>query len=115
MDNLPARPGKFFTTQANSSRRSILTRSGWQPNPTCAKCFKNVLPHFAKTSPTPSPPSAPAAWHDELAKTKAFVLDGLNSGALRPHFAKVFPLDKITEAHRYLESNVQIGKVIVSV
>jgi NADPH:quinone reductase-like Zn-dependent oxidoreductase len=51
----------------------------------------------------------------KLAKAKKFVLDGLNSGALRPQIAKLFPFDQIVEAHRYLESNVQIGKVVVTV
>lgn len=50
-----------------------------------------------------------------LAKAKAFVLQGLDSGAFRPVIARAFPLDAITEAHRYLESNVQVGKVVVTV
>jgi NADPH:quinone reductase-like Zn-dependent oxidoreductase len=29
--------------------------------------------------------------------------------------AKVFKLDEIQEAHRYLESNEQIGKIVVNV
>jgi NADPH:quinone reductase-like Zn-dependent oxidoreductase len=28
--------------------------------------------------------------------------------------AKTFPLDDIVEAHRYLESNQQVGKIIVT-
>jgi NADPH:quinone reductase-like Zn-dependent oxidoreductase len=32
-----------------------------------------------------------------------------------PIIAKTFPFDQIVEAHRYLESNEQIGKVIVTV
>jgi NADPH:quinone reductase-like Zn-dependent oxidoreductase len=33
----------------------------------------------------------------------------------RPIIAKTFPLEEIVEAHRYLESNQQIGKVVVTV
>jgi len=44
-----------------------------------------------------------------------FVLDGLSSGALTPKIAKTFTLDGIVEAHRYLESNEQIGKIVVTV
>lgn len=51
----------------------------------------------------------------KLAKAKEFVLEGLKSGAFRPQIAKVFPFREIVESHRYLESNAQIGKVIVEV
>jgi NADPH:quinone reductase-like Zn-dependent oxidoreductase len=44
-----------------------------------------------------------------------FVNAGLAEGRLRPIVAKTFPLDQIVEAHRYLESNQQIGKIVVTV
>jgi NADPH:quinone reductase-like Zn-dependent oxidoreductase len=34
---------------------------------------------------------------------------------LKPVIAKTFPFDSIVEAHRYLESNVQVGKIVVTV
>ncbi|HEY2826472.1 MAG TPA: zinc-dependent alcohol dehydrogenase family protein [Pirellulales bacterium] len=43
-----------------------------------------------------------------------FVVGGLASGKLKPVIAKTFPFDQIVEAHRYLESNQQIGKIIVT-
>ncbi len=46
---------------------------------------------------------------------KQWVIDGLAAGKLKPVIAKTFPLDEIVEAHRYLESNQQIGKVVVTV
>jgi NADPH:quinone reductase-like Zn-dependent oxidoreductase len=46
---------------------------------------------------------------------KRFVLDGLVSGALRPVVARTFPLEDIVAAHAYLESNDQIGKIVVTV
>ena len=49
-----------------------------------------------------------------LENAKAYVLQGLASGAFRPAIAKIFSLDAIAEAHRYLESNVQMGKVVVT-
>ncbi len=52
---------------------------------------------------------------EKLEKGKAFVLEGLTSGALQPTIARTFPLSQIVEAHRYLESNAQIGKVVVTV
>lgn len=48
-------------------------------------------------------------------KAKAFVNDGLKDGSLKPVIAKTFPLSDIVEAHRYLESNQQVGKVVVTV
>ena len=50
-----------------------------------------------------------------LQAAKAFVLGGLESGALRPIIARTFPFDQIVEAHRYLESNAQFGKIVVTV
>ena len=44
-----------------------------------------------------------------------YVLDGLASGALTPKIAKTFTLDQIVEAHRYMEGNEQIGKIVVTV
>lgn len=51
---------------------------------------------------------------DRLAAAKAFILDGLSDGSLRPIIARSLPFDEIAEAHRYLESNEQFGKVVVT-
>ena len=50
-----------------------------------------------------------------LDKAKAFIIDGLASGALKPVIAKTFALDQIVEAHRFMESNEQVGKIVVTV
>ena len=50
-----------------------------------------------------------------LAPAKHFIISGLASGHLKPTIAKTFPLDQIVEAHRYLESNQQFGKIVVTV
>jgi NADPH:quinone reductase-like Zn-dependent oxidoreductase len=50
-----------------------------------------------------------------LEQAKKFINDGLANGSLKPLIAKTFPLDQIVEAHRYLESNQQIGKIVVTV
>ena len=42
--------------------------------------------------------------------------DGRKSGALWPVIDRIFrPLESIVEAHRYLESNQQKGKIVVTV
>ena len=43
------------------------------------------------------------------------ILRGLASGNLKPVISKTFPLAQIVEAHRYLESNQQVGKIVVTV
>jgi len=46
---------------------------------------------------------------------KQFVRAGLTSGALKPVVDRTFPLDAIADAHRYMESNRQKGKIVVTV
>jgi NADPH:quinone reductase-like Zn-dependent oxidoreductase len=50
-----------------------------------------------------------------LERGKQFVNEGLAEGSLKPIIARTFPLEEIVEAHRYLESNQQIGKIVVTV
>jgi NADPH:quinone reductase-like Zn-dependent oxidoreductase len=50
-----------------------------------------------------------------LQAAKSFVLGGLESGALRPIIAKIFRFEEIVDAHRYLESNRQFGKIVVTI
>ena len=51
----------------------------------------------------------------KLARGKSYVFDGLQSGALKPIIDRTFPLDAIADAHRYMESNQQKGKIMVTV
>jgi NADPH:quinone reductase-like Zn-dependent oxidoreductase len=39
----------------------------------------------------------------------------LAAGKLKPIIAKTFSLSEIREAHRYMESNQQLGKIVVTV
>jgi NADPH:quinone reductase-like Zn-dependent oxidoreductase len=50
-----------------------------------------------------------------FAKAKQYVFDHLASGGFKPRIDKTFPLGEIVEAHRYMESNAQIGKIVVTV
>lgn len=52
---------------------------------------------------------------ERLRRAEAFVASGLHSGALRPVVDRTFELGEIGEAHRYMESNAQIGKIVVTV
>jgi len=51
---------------------------------------------------------------ERLDRAKRFILDGLASGALKPIIDKTFPFERIVDAHRYLESNQQFGKIVVT-
>ena len=50
-----------------------------------------------------------------LERAKTFINEGLADGSLKPIIARTLPLEQIVEAHRYLESNQQIGKIVVTV
>ncbi len=50
-----------------------------------------------------------------LEQAKRFVVDGLASGALKPKIAKTFKLDEIVDAYRFMESNTQVGKIVVTI
>jgi NADPH:quinone reductase-like Zn-dependent oxidoreductase len=52
---------------------------------------------------------------DRFARAKDLILRGLADGHLKPVIAKTFPFKDIVEAHRYLESNQQLGKIVVTV
>ncbi|WP_158915280.1 zinc-dependent alcohol dehydrogenase family protein [Caulobacter sp. S45] len=43
-----------------------------------------------------------------------YVRRGLETGALKPVIDRVFPFDQMIEVHRYLETNGQFGKVVVT-
>jgi len=48
-------------------------------------------------------------------KAKAYVFEHLAAGHFKPRIDKTFDLKEIVAAHRYLESNAQIGKIVVTV
>ncbi|UBF24949.1 zinc-dependent alcohol dehydrogenase family protein [Kovacikia minuta CCNUW1] len=50
-----------------------------------------------------------------LALAQAFIRRGIEAGTLKPIIAKTFTLNQMIEAHRYLESNQQFGKIVVTV
>ncbi len=59
---------------------------------------------------------ASSIWNkpERFARARELIVRGLIEGRLKPVIAKTFPLSEIVEAHRYLESNQQVGKVVVT-
>jgi NADPH:quinone reductase-like Zn-dependent oxidoreductase len=51
---------------------------------------------------------------ERFARVKAAVYAGLEQGIYQPAVAKTFALDEIVAAHRYMESNMQQGKIVVT-
>lgn len=50
-----------------------------------------------------------------LKRGKDYIYQGLESGSLKPIIDRTFPLAEIAEAHRYMASNQQKGKIVVTV
>ena len=46
---------------------------------------------------------------------KSYVYEALESGKFKPIIDRTFPLKDVTEAHRYMESNRQRGKIVVMI
>lgn len=80
-----------------------------------------------RTTPLPNAHSFPAlnsstytlfeitADPERLARAVAFVNAGLASGSFTPVVDRTFDLTEIAEAHRYMEANGQVGKIVVTV
>lgn len=99
---------------------------------TAAMAPGGMLIEYGGLSPEPTPFPLPAVLgksltlrgylvHELIADAaalegaKAFILAGLNDGTLRPSIARVFELAEIVAAHRFLEANGQVGKIVVRV
>ncbi|NIJ21123.1 NADPH:quinone reductase-like Zn-dependent oxidoreductase [Sphingomonas naasensis] len=50
-----------------------------------------------------------------LARAEDFIRSGVESGMLRPVIDKIFPFDRVVDAHRWLEGGHQIGKIVLQV
>ncbi|AZO31748.1 MULTISPECIES: zinc-dependent alcohol dehydrogenase family protein [Mesorhizobium] len=111
---LDAVGGPIFTPLAAAMARGgiLIEYGGLSPEPTPFPLFevlaktlmlRGYLVHEITGDP------------ERLEAAKRFILDGLASGALKPLIAKTFPFDKIVEAHRFLESGEQFGKIVVTV
>ena len=52
---------------------------------------------------------------EKLPAAKKYVYDRLADGRFRPKVAKIFPFAQTIGAYKYLESNAQVGKVVITV
>lgn len=51
---------------------------------------------------------------ERMERMKHYVYERLADGRLKPEIAKTFPFAQTAEAYRYLESNQQVGKVVIT-
>ncbi|WP_417792469.1 zinc-dependent alcohol dehydrogenase family protein [Stutzerimonas xanthomarina] len=51
---------------------------------------------------------------EKLEQAKSFVNAGLPSGKLHPLIDRTFAFEEIAEAHRHMEANSQVGKIVVT-
>lgn len=92
-----------------------------------AKRFTGTLVTVGWLDPHPAPyPSAPISTHRYMSfehaldpaavrRIAAFLFAGLRSGALSPTVDRVFTLDSIVDAHRYLAQGQEgLGKIVVT-
>ncbi|ARG98130.1 zinc-dependent alcohol dehydrogenase family protein [Legionella micdadei] len=47
-------------------------------------------------------------------KAQKYIFDHIKDGTFKPKIARTFQLEQIVEAHRFMESNEQIGKIVVA-
>jgi NADPH:quinone reductase-like Zn-dependent oxidoreductase len=52
---------------------------------------------------------------EHLRVAKKYVYDRLADGRFHPKVARIFPFAQTVEAYKYLESNAQVGKVVITV
>jgi NADPH:quinone reductase-like Zn-dependent oxidoreductase len=52
---------------------------------------------------------------DAFSNAKKYIFDHITAGDFKPRIDKVFPFAEIVQAHRYMESNAQIGKIVLTV
>ena len=50
-----------------------------------------------------------------LKKATQYVYDRLEDRRFQPKIALTFPLARATEAYKYLESNEQVGKIVITI
>jgi NADPH:quinone reductase-like Zn-dependent oxidoreductase len=96
-----------------------------------AAAYKGIIFEYGALAPEPTPYPLFTALGKQLtirgytlfeltsdpvfAKAKKYVFDHLASGAFKPLIDTTFPFKEIVAAHRYMESNAQIGKIVVTV
>jgi NADPH:quinone reductase-like Zn-dependent oxidoreductase len=127
-------PAEVMRITGGKGARLVFDPVGGPYVMTWANCMaeRGILFQYGGLSGEPTPyPHWPAAFKalsvrgwiaseiwgkpERFAPYRDLILRGLEGGQLKPVISKTFRLDEIVEAHRYLESNQQLGKIVVTV
>jgi NADPH:quinone reductase-like Zn-dependent oxidoreductase len=104
-----AGPGLQTLAQATAADGRLIVTSNLDPRPTPLPwnwpldLYKYANPVFFAADPA------------RMRRAQHFITSGLRSGAFAPVIDRTFDLEEIVDAHRYLEANRHVGKVIVTV
>jgi len=106
-----AGPGLEVLAEVTASSGTIFEYGALDPNPTPYPLIAALTRHLTVKGYTlfevVTEPEA-------LSGAKRYIFDHLAAGDFKPRIDKIFPLSEIVAAHRYMESNAQIGKIVVT-
>ena len=107
-----AGPGLEALAKAAASCGIIFLYGGLSPEPTPLPLMQAMSKHLTLRAYT----LFEVVTVPELrAKAEKYIFDHIVSGNFKPRIDKTFPLAQIVEAHRYMQSNQQIGKIVITV
>lgn len=107
-----AGPGLEVLARATAAGGTIFEYGGLDPKPTPYPLFTALGRGLTIKGYT----MFEVVTHPEAFRTaKQYIFDHIAAGDFKPRVDKVFPLSEIVAAHRYMESNAQIGKIVVTV
>jgi NADPH:quinone reductase-like Zn-dependent oxidoreductase len=105
-------PGFVKLLQATATDGLLILYGALHPEPTVLSAFQI----FARNLTIRGFALPTVARNDQqLTAMKRFIQGGIVSGVFTPTFARMFPFDRIQDAHRFLESGSQVGKIVVTV
>lgn len=107
-----AGPGVEALSEAASEGGVIVLYGALASGPSLFPLFQSLKKNLAIHGYTLIPIVSDPALREEA---KRYVYEHLENGSFTPRIDRTFPLSEIVEAHRYMESNGQIGKIVVSV
>ena len=115
-----AGPGLMSLGEAVAIRGTIIVYGALMPEPTHFPVYSAFIRSFGfhvyKIFDFAGNPAMHLPRNEEVFNRGiSYVYDALASGKFKPIIDRTFPLQNIVEGHRYMESNQQNGKIVVTV
>jgi NADPH:quinone reductase-like Zn-dependent oxidoreductase len=105
-------PGLEALAQAAAQEGTIFVYGALSPEPTPYPLFPALMKSLKFQGYTLFELTLNASL---LRKATQYVYDGIEAGKFSPRIDRTFTLSEIIDAHRYMEENQQIGKIVVTV